>query len=66
MQNNIKKLPEIRSKNKTIKEYATDCLDNIRLLCFVEHEKINNFYKDIKDKYRTKFPKYFKHLIQII
>ena len=61
IQNNIKKLPEIRSKNKTIKEYAKDCLANIRLLCFVDHEKINNFYKDIKDKYRTKFPKYFKY-----
>ena len=61
MQNNIKKLLEIRSKTKTIKEYAKDCLTNIRLLCFIDHEKINNFYKDIKNKYRTKFPKYFKY-----
>ena len=61
IQNNIKKLPEIRSKTKTIKEYAKDCLANIRLLCFIDHEKINNFYKDIKDKYRSKFPKYFKY-----
>ena len=59
MQNNAKRLPEIRHKNKTIKELAKDLLANIRLLCFIPLNKINSFYNEIKDKFRVKFPKYF-------
>ena len=61
MQNQIKYLPELRSKNKTLKNYAKDLLANIRLLCFVKLDKINLFYQDIKNKYGVKFPKYFKY-----
>ena len=61
MQNQIKKLPEIRSKNKVLKDYAKDLFANIRLLCFIDLNKIDNFYSQIKDKYRSKFPKYFKY-----
>ena len=42
MKNNIKKLPEIRSKTKTIEGCAKGCLAGVRILCFV----VNNFYKD--------------------
>ena len=56
-----KKLPELRSKNKVLKDYAKDLLASIRLLCFIDLNKIDNFYSQIKDKYRSKFPKYFKY-----
>ena len=46
MKNNIKKLPQIRSKTKSIEGCAKGCLAGVRILCFVDHEKINSFYKD--------------------
>ena len=49
MQNVIKHFGEIRSKNKTIKDLAKDCLANIRLLCFIPLNKIDSFYKEIKN-----------------
>lgn len=36
-------------------------LSNIKLLCFIPLNKIDGFFKLIKDKYRTKFPKFFKY-----
>ena len=62
LQNNIKKLPELRSKNNTLKKYAKDLLANIRLLCFIPLNNIESFYKNIKNKYRCKFPNYFRYL----
>ena len=61
MQNAIKHFLEIRCKNKTLKNIAKDCLANIRLLYFIHLNKIDNFYNEIKNKYRVKFPKFFKY-----
>ena len=61
MQNHIKKLPEIRNKNKVLKNYAKDLLANVRLICFINLNKIESFYESMKTKYRTKFPIYFKY-----
>ena len=61
LQNNIKKLPELRSKNNTLKKYANDLLANIRLLCFIPLNNFKEFYKLILDKYRCKFPVFFKY-----
>ena len=61
MQNQIKKIPEIRNKNKVLKNFAKDLLANIRLICFININKIESFYESMKNKYRTKFPNYFKY-----
>ncbi len=53
MENNIKHFKEIKSKNKTIKNLAKDCLSNIKLLCFLPMNNFNNFYKLILNKYRS-------------
>ena len=61
MQNQIKKLPELRNKNKVIKNYAKDLLGNVRLICFINLNNIESFYDSMKTKYRSKFPNYFKY-----
>ena len=48
MNNNIKKLPEIRNKNTLLKNLAKDLLANIRLLCFIPLININSFYNNKK------------------
>ena len=61
MVNIIKHLPEIRSKTKTLKNLAKDVLANIKILCFIPLNKLDSFYKLIVNKYRVKFPKFFKY-----
>ena len=61
MENIIKHFNEIRSNNKTIKNLAKDCLSNIKLLCFIPLNNFKTFYKLILDKYRCKFPSFFKY-----
>ena len=34
---------------------------NICILCLISLNKVGNFYKDIKNKYSSKFPNYFKY-----
>ena len=43
LQNNIKKLPELRCKNNSLKKYAKDLLANIKLLFFVSLNNIDTF-----------------------
>ena len=59
MVNIIKHLPELKSKNKTIKTLAKDCLANIKLLSFIPLNYFDSFYKLIYNKYQVKFPKFF-------
>ena len=61
MENIVKHLKELRSKNKTIKKLAKDFLSNIKLLCFIPLNKFDSLYELIKTKYRTKFPNFFKY-----
>ena len=61
MVNIAKYLPELKSKNKSLKSVAKDCLANIKLLSFILLSKFNYFYKLIVYKYRVKLPKFFKY-----
>ena len=61
MVNCCKKLKELKSKTNTIKQAAKDCLENIKLLCFIPLNKFDNFYELIKRKYRCKFSTFFKY-----
>ena len=36
-----------KKTNNTIKNYAKDLFTNLKLLCFVEREKVKNFYEEI-------------------
>ena len=60
-QNIVRHLPELKNKNNTIKNYAKDSFTNLKLLCFIEKEKVKNFYEEILYKFRSKFPKFFKY-----
>ena len=44
MNNIIKCIPELRNKNKKIKNLGKDLLSNIKLLCFVNKNNIISFY----------------------
>ena len=46
---------------KLFKNLAKDCLSNIKLLCFIPLNNFKTFYKLILDKYRCKFPSFFKY-----
>ena len=49
MDNNIKKLPEIRSKNTLLQNLSKDLIANIRLLCFIPLINIKSFYNNKKN-----------------
>ena len=66
MVNINKHLKELKSKNKVLKNFAKDCLANIKLLSFIPITKFEKFYKLIKNKYRAKFSKFLSILIKII
>ena len=61
MENIVKHLKDIRSRNKTIKKLAKDCLSNIKLLSFIPLNKFDSLYELILKKYRSKFPNFFKY-----
>ena len=61
MENITKHFNEIRTNNKTIKNLAKDSLSNIKLLCFILFNNCNGFYKLRLDKFRCKFPAFFKY-----
>ena len=65
MNNIIKLIPELRNKNKKIKNLAKDLLSNIKLLCFVNKNNIIPFFQKIKDKYEDDFPYFFKKFEKI-
>ena len=56
-----KKIPNLKSKNKSEKTFALDLLSNIKLLCFMPNNKIKNFYQLIKQKYLNSFKEFFKY-----
>ena len=60
-QNIARNLPELKNNNNTIKNYAKDLFTNLKLLCFVEREKVKNFYEEILYKFRSKFSIFFKY-----
>ena len=63
LQNICKKLPNLRSNNKKIKQLSRNLLANIKLLSFIPESKIKSFYSLIKKKYlanRGLFFKYFE------
>ena len=47
--------------DQIIKNLAKDCLSNIKLLCFIPFNNFDGFYKLILDKFRCKFPAFFKY-----
>ena len=57
---------ELKNNNNTIKNQDKDLFTNLKLLCFVEREKVKNFYEEILYKFRTKFPKFLNILKNII
>ena len=61
MKNITKHLKEIRSNNKTLKNLDNYCLSNIKLLWFIPFNNFDGFYKLILDKFRCKFPAFFKY-----
>ena len=65
MNNIIKLIPELRNKNKKIKNLAKDLLSNIKLLCFVNKNNIIPFFQKMKDKYEDDFQNFFKKFEKI-
>lgn len=55
-------LPQLKSKKSRIKNIAQNILYNIKLLCFIEMEKIEEFYNRIEERYNNKtFTKFFEY-----
>ena len=61
MENITKHFNEIRANIKTIKNLSKDSLSNIKLLCFILFNIFDGFYKLILNKFRCKFPAFFKY-----
>ena len=55
MQRLLKNLPEINNKNIKIKLEAKNLLANMKLLCFINNEKIDDFYLMIKKNIKKFF-----------
>ena len=49
--NLTKHLPELKSKNNSIKSIAKECIANIKLLIFILLSNFNNFYNLIVNKF---------------
>lgn len=58
--NIVKKLPDLKSKNKNKKKIALDLLANFKLLCFVKRETITEFFNKIKNKYNNNYSSFLK------
>ena len=57
------KLPQLKDKNKNIKNLAKNLTINLKLLCFIDNNKIDTFFDKIEKKFRNvnkKFFDYFK------
>ena len=57
----VQHLPELRSKNKILKNKAKDLLINIKLLVFIKKSDAKYFFDKIYDKYNRTFPKFTKY-----
>ena len=51
----------IKSKDIILKKEARDFLSNIRLICFINNETLDIFYKKLKRKYESNFPNFFNY-----
>ena len=63
--NIIKRIPQIRSKNKRVKKLAYDLLANRILLCFINRNNIKTFFNKIKNKFSNDFPNFFNKFEKI-
>lgn len=58
----IKHFPQIKSKNKKIKNLARDVLANLELFLFIPKSELIDFFDEVKEKYGSHFPKLFKYI----
>ena len=58
----IKHFPQIKSKNKNIKNLAKDVLANLELFLFIPKNELFEFFNKVKEKYESNFPKLFKYI----
>ena len=58
----VKYLPQIRSKNSSIKTKANDLLINIKILLFIDSNNIENYFDMIINKYINDFKKFIKYI----
>ena len=54
-------LPELKSKNKYLKNKAQDMLSNIKMLLFIDINSVDSFFEKIKHKYNSSVPKFIKY-----
>ena len=54
-------LPQLRSKNKENKELAKNLLSNMKILLFLPHSDIKEFFDLIRKGYYEIFPKFIKY-----
>ena len=59
MQNKVKRLPDLKFKTKEKIEKAKNLISNIKLLSFIPYDKIDSYYKLIKNKYNKSYPDFF-------
>jgi len=60
-QNITRKLKNLKSKNKKLKNMTKDLFANLKILFFINRDSISIFYNEIKYKYKAKFPDFFKY-----
>ena len=54
-------LPELKNKSNPNYIMAKDLIANIKLLCFINNDEIDNFFCKIKKKYEKQFNKLFNY-----
>ena len=54
-------LPELKSKENPFYMEAKDLLANIKLLCFINTDQIEEFYTNIKKKYKKNFKNFLRY-----
>ena len=57
----IKHLPQLKNKNESIKNKAKDLFSNVKLLLFLNVNKLKEFFQLIINKYEKDFPKFIKY-----
>ena len=55
------KLPQLKDKNKTIKNKSKDLICNLKLLCFIDNNKIDTFFEKIEINLKKINPKFFRY-----
>lgn len=63
-------MPQLKSKKENIKSYALNILINIKIICFIQNESINDFYNKIEINFNnrklTNFLILKRHILIII